>query len=146
VLRRRLNAPFALSDDFVNAIRGDAGAPFGPGDFARLFQALRIAVNDELAQLTAALPALRDALEVEGAWGSSPTHSGEDRIVKHLFRDWARACVCPPGSPSARCRGHPLGRVLTKKPIVAGAAEVAENIRARSAQFPRLRDGAALVR
>ena len=137
VLRRRLNASFALSDDFVNAIRATLGPRSGPGDFARLFQALRIAVNDELAQLTAALPALRDALEAGGGGrlGGIPYRSGEDRIVKHLFRDWARACVCPPRQPICTCRGHPLGRVLTKKPIVADAAEVAENIRARSAQF-----------
>jgi len=143
VLRRRLNASFALSDDFVNAIRATLGPRSGPGDFARLFQALRIAVNDELAQLTAALPALRDALEVGGRLGVITYHSGEDRIVKHLFRDWARACVCPPRQPVCTCRGHPLGRVLTKKPIVAGAAEVAENIRARSAQFRAFETGGA---
>jgi len=143
VLRRRLNAPFALSDDFVNAIRATLGPRSGPGDFARLFQALRIAVNDELTQLTAALPALRDALDVGGRLGVITYHSGEDRIVKHLFRDWARACVCPPRQPVCTCRGHPLGRVLTKKPIVAGAAEVAENIRARSAQFRAFETGGA---
>ena len=143
VLRRRLNASFALSDDFVNAIRATLGPRSGPGDFARLFQALRIAVNDELTQLTAALPALRDALDVGGRLGVITYHSGEDRIVKHLFRDWARACVCPPRQPVCTCRGHPLGRVLTKKPIVAGAAEVAENIRARSAQFRAFETGGA---
>jgi len=135
VVRRRLNAPFAVSDDFVNAIRAKLGPRSGPGDFARLFQALRIAVNDELEQLTAALPAFRDALVPGGRLGVITYHSGEDRIVKHLFRDWARTCICPPRQPICTCRGRALGRVLTKKPIVADAAEVAENVRARSAQF-----------
>ena len=135
ILRRRLTAPFAVSDDFVNAIRAKLGPRSGPGDFARLFQALRIAVNDELGQLTAALPEFRDALVPGGRLGVITYHSGEDRIVKHLFREWARECVCPPRQPICTCRGRALGRVLTKKPIVADAAEVAGNVRARSAQF-----------
>ena len=137
VVRRRLTGPFAVSDDFVNAIRAKLGPRSGPGDFARLFQALRIAVNDELAQLAAALPAFREALGPQGGGrlGVITYHSGEDRIVKHLFREWARACVCPPGQPICTCRGRALGRVLTKKPIVADAVEVAGNVRARSAQF-----------
>jgi 16S rRNA (cytosine1402-N4)-methyltransferase len=135
ILRRRLTAPFAVSDDFVNAIRAKLGPRSGPGDFARLFQALRIAVNDELGQLTDALPEFRDALVPGGRLGVITYHSGEDRIVKHLFREWARECVCPPRQPICTCRGRALGRVLTKKPIVADAAEVAGNVRARSAQF-----------
>jgi len=62
-------------------------------------------------------------------------HSGEDRIVKNTFRDWSRSCVCPPGQPVCTCRGHPLGRVLTKKPVRAGAEELRANPRARSARF-----------
>jgi 16S rRNA (cytosine1402-N4)-methyltransferase len=141
VLRRRLTAPFAVSDDFVNAIRAKLGPRSGPGDFARLFQALRIAVNGELEQLAAALPAFRDALVPGGRLAVITYHSGEDRIVKHLFREWARECVCPPRQPVCTCRGRPLGRVLTKKPIVADAAEVAGNVRARSAQFRAFETG-----
>jgi len=135
IVRRRLTGPFTVSDDFVNAIRAKLGPRSGPSDFARLFQALRIAVNDELGQLSAALPAFRDALVPAGRLGVITYHSGEDRIVKHLFREWARECVCPPRQPVCTCRGRALGRVLTKKPIVADAAEVAGNVRARSAQF-----------
>jgi len=135
IVRRRLRGPFGQSDDFVNAIRATLGPRSGPGDFARLFQALRIAVNDELGQLTAALPEFRDALVPGGRLGVITYHSGEDRIVKHLFREWAKACICPPRQPICTCRGRALGRVLTKKAIVAGAAEVAGNVRARSAQF-----------
>ena len=135
VIRRRLSAPFGVSDDFVNAIRAVLGPRSGPSDFARLFQALRIAVNHEIDSLVAALPALRDALVPGGRLGVITYHSGEDRIVKNEFRDWARDCICPPKQPICTCRGRALGRVLTKKPILPGAGEIAVNPRARSAQF-----------
>jgi 16S rRNA (cytosine1402-N4)-methyltransferase len=135
IVRRRINAPFVVSDDFVNAIRAVLGPRSGPPDFARLFQALRIAVNDELESLTAALPALRDALEPGGRLGVITYHSGEDRIVKHAFREWSRDCICPPKQPVCTCRGRALGRVLTKKPIYPSTGEIAANSRARSAQF-----------
>jgi 16S rRNA (cytosine1402-N4)-methyltransferase len=135
VLRRRRSAPFLVSDDFVNAIRATLGPRSGPAEFARLFQALRIAVNGELDQLAAALPALRDALAPGGRLGVITYHSGEDRIVKHQFREWSRSCICPPRQPVCTCRGRALGRLLTKKPIVPDAAEVATNPRARSARF-----------
>ena len=135
IARRRLTAAFVVSDDFVNAIRAVLGPRSGPSDFARLFQALRIAVNDELDALGAALPALRDAREPGGRLGVITYHSGEDRIVKHAFREWARDCICPPRQPVCTCRGHALGRVLTKKPLTPDATEIAGNPRARSAQF-----------
>jgi len=135
VVRRRLSAPFAISDDFVNAIRAVLGPRSGPPDFARLFQALRIAVNDEIAALDAALPALRDALVPGGRLGVITYHSGEDRVVKNAFRDWARDCICPPKQPVCTCRGRALGRVLSKKPILPDPREIAVNPRARSAQF-----------
>jgi 16S rRNA (cytosine1402-N4)-methyltransferase len=135
IVRRRLSAPFAISDDFVNAIRAVLGPRSGPPDFARLFQALRIAVNGELDTLAAALPALRDALIPGGRLGVITYHSGEDRIVKNEFREWGRACICPPRQPVCTCRGRALGRVLTKKPIVPDAREIASNPRARSAHF-----------
>ena len=135
IVRRRLNAPFAISDDFVNAIRRVLGPRSGPPDFARLFQALRIAVNEELDSLAAALPQLRDALAPGGKLGVITYHSGEDRIVKNAFREWGRDCICPPRQPVCTCRGRALGRVLTKKAIVPDSQEVAANPRARSAQF-----------
>jgi 16S rRNA (cytosine1402-N4)-methyltransferase len=135
VVRRRLSVPFAISDDFVNAIRAVLGPRSGPPDFARLFQALRIAVNDEIAALDAALPALRDALVPGGRLGVITYHSGEDRVVKNAFRDWARDCICPPKQPVCTCRGRALGRVLSKKPILPDPREIAANPRARSAQF-----------
>jgi 16S rRNA (cytosine1402-N4)-methyltransferase len=135
VIRRRLREPFVISDDFVNAIRAVLGPRSGPPDFARLFQALRIAVNDELASLESALPGLRDALVPGGRLGAITYHSGEDRIVKHTFREWSRDCICPPRQPVCTCRGHALGRVLTKKPVVPEPREIGDNPRARSAQF-----------
>ncbi len=135
IVRRRLNAPFLISDDFVNAIRAVLGPRSGPPDFARLFQALRIAVNDELAALTVALPAFRDALVPGGRLGVITYHSGEDRIVKNEFREWARECICPPRQPICTCRGRALGRVLTKKALSPAPDEIASNPRARSAQF-----------
>jgi len=135
IVRRRLTAPFAISDDFVNAIRAVLGPRSGPSDFARLFQALRIAVNQEIETLVAALPALRDALVASGRLGVITYHSGEDRVVKHAFREWARDCICPPKQPVCTCRGRALGRVLTKKPILPESGEIAVNPRARSAQF-----------
>jgi 16S rRNA (cytosine1402-N4)-methyltransferase len=135
ILRRRLNAPFAISDDLVNAIRAVLGPRSGPSDFARLFQALRIAVNEELDALATALPQLRDMLEPGGRLGVITYHSGEDRLVKNAFRDWAKSCICPPRQPICTCRGRALGRVLTKKPVVPDSIEIAANPRARSAQF-----------
>jgi 16S rRNA (cytosine1402-N4)-methyltransferase len=135
IVRRRLTGVFAISDDFVNAIRAVLGPRSGPSDFARLFQALRIAVNSELDTLVTALPLFRDALVPEGRLGVITYHSGEDRIVKHEFREWGRDCICPPRQPICTCRGRALGTVLTKKPIMPDASEVAANPRARSAQF-----------
>jgi 16S rRNA (cytosine1402-N4)-methyltransferase len=135
VVRRRDRKPFELSDDFVNAIREVLGPRAGPPMFARLFQALRIAVNGELEQLETALPALRDALVPGGRLGVITYHSGEDRIVKHAFRDWAKTCVCPPGQPACTCRGHALGHVLQRRGVRPSGSEIAANPRARSATF-----------
>jgi 16S rRNA (cytosine1402-N4)-methyltransferase len=135
IVRRRERARFTASDDLVNAIRATLGPRSGPSEFARLFQAVRIAVNDELAGLARALPAFRDALEQGGGLGVITYHSGEDRLVKLAFREWASACVCPPQMPICICRGRPLGRVEPRKPIVSAAEEIASNPRARSAKL-----------
>ena len=133
--RRRETGPMRSSDDLVNAIRAALGPSSGPSDFARLFQALRIRVNDELGRLTRALPAYRDRLSPGGLLAVISYHSGEDRIVKHAFREWARTCVCPPAYPMCVCRAQALGKVVTRKPIVPCDAELASNPRARSARL-----------
>ena len=135
ITRRRNRKPMRVSDDLVDAIRGALGARSGAGDFARLFQAVRIAVNDELGSLERALPLLRDRLEPGGLMAIISYHSGEDRLVKHAFREWASACICPPRQPVCTCRGRPLGRLAPRKPIVPDAGETAANPRARSAHL-----------
>ena len=135
ITRRRETRPFETSDDFVGAIRGALGARSGPGDFARLFQALRIAVNDELPGLERALPALRDRLRPGGTFAIIAYHSGEDRLVKHAFREWSAACVCPSWMLKCQCRGQPLGELLTRKAVLASTDEIARNPRARSAKL-----------
>jgi 16S rRNA (cytosine1402-N4)-methyltransferase len=133
IVRRRSTEGFSSSDQFVNAIRAVLGPRSGPGDFARLFQAVRIEVNGELEGLSRALPAMRDALAPGGRLAVISYHSGEDRIVKHAFQDWCRKCICPPEVPICTCRGRALGRLDPKKSVRPSEAEIATNPRARSA-------------
>ena len=135
IVRRRGRQRFTTSDDLVNAIRATLGAKAGPSEFARLFQAVRMAVNDEADQLEHALTGFRDALKPGGRLSIITYHSGEDRLVKQAFREWARDCICPPGLPICICRGHPLGTVEPRKPILPGPEELAANPRARSAKL-----------
>ena len=139
IARRRQRTPFTTSDDLVNAIREVLGSRSGPGDFARLFQAVRIAVNDEVPALERALPLLRDTLAPGGMLAVISYHSGEDRVVKHAFREWSRSCVCPPGTPRCVCRGRPLGKSVPPRGITPGAEEIAANPRARSARLRSFR-------
>lgn len=142
IVRRRENRPFATSDDLVNAIRGALGARTGPGDFARIFQGIRIAVNDELGSLERALPILRDMLEPNGAIAVIAYHSGEDRIVKTLMREWSRDCVCPPKQLQCTCGGRALGTLINRKAIKTSPAEISRNPRARSARLRAWRSAA----
>ena len=142
IVRRRGNRPFAISDDLVGAIRGVLGPRSGAPDFARLFQAVRIEINDELAGLARALPALRDRLEPGGVMAVIAYHSGEDRIVKGAFREWSTECTCPPRQPVCTCRGRALGQLVTRRAITAAPAEVATNQRARSARLRAWRSAA----
>lgn len=142
IVRRRGNRPFETSDDLVGAIRAVLGSRSGAADFARLFQAVRIAVNDELPGLERALPALRDRLTPGGTLVVIAYHSGEDRIVKNAFRQWSAACICPPRQPMCTCRGQPLGTTITRRAITASEDEVARNPRARSARLRAWRSAA----
>jgi 16S rRNA (cytosine1402-N4)-methyltransferase len=135
IVHRRDRKPMHVSDDLVDAIRGAFGARMGPGDFARLFQAVRIAVNDELTMLENALPLLRDKLKPGGRLAVIAYHSGEDRLVKHTMREWSSSCICPPKQLQCTCRGKSLGELLTKRAVTAGAKETAINPRSRSARL-----------
>ena len=133
IVRRRASRPFRVSDDLVGAIRAVLGPRSGPSQFAPVFQAIRIAVNDELGALERALPRLRQRLEPGGVVAVISYHSGEDRLVKHAFAEWSAACICPPRQPVCTCRGRPLGETVTRKPVRPTAAESQDNPRARSA-------------
>ncbi len=141
IVKRRDRRPFATADDLVDAIRAVLGPRSGAPDFARIFQAIRIAVNDELHSLELALPVLRDRLRPDGILAIISYHSGEDRLVKHAFREWSAACVCPPKQAVCTCRGKPLGTTITRRAITPGDDEVAANVRARSARLRAWRLG-----
>jgi 16S rRNA (cytosine1402-N4)-methyltransferase len=135
VVEMRTEAPFATSDRLVGAIDRALGPRTETADRARIFQALRIAVNREIEALEAALDRFREALAPGGVLAVIAYHSLEDRLVKNAFRDWSRSCVCPPGLPVCRCRGRALGETLTRRPVSASPEEVAANPRARSARL-----------
>ena len=133
IVRRRATRPFETSDDLVDAIRAVLGPRSGPPQFAPLFQAVRIAVNDELGVLERSLPQLRDRLTPDGVIAVISYHSGEDRLVKHAFAEWSADCICPPKQPMCTCRGSALGKTVTRKPVRPTAEESHHNPRARSA-------------
>lgn len=133
VVRQRDETPFRTSDDLVGALTRVLRRPAEHQEKARVFQALRIAVNQEMEALERALERIRESLNAGGVLVVIAYHSLEDRMVKHAFREWSRSCVCPPGFPICTCRGRALGTTLTRKPVRPGEAEVAENPRARSA-------------
>ncbi len=133
VVGRRRNRPFRTSDDLVAALSGALGRSPSMREKARVFQALRIAVNRELDLLTETLPGIRDALTPHGVMAVISYHSLEDRIVKRAFREWSRDCVCPPGLPICTCRGKALGAPLFSGPRRPGSEEVERNPRSRSA-------------
>jgi 16S rRNA (cytosine1402-N4)-methyltransferase len=142
VVRRRDRKPMRVSDDLVDAIRGAFGARTGPSEFARFFQAVRIAVNDEIGSLGRALPLLRDRLEPRGLLAVIAYHSGEDRLVKHAMREWSAACICPPRQLQCSCRGKPLGELVTKRALTASSEETTMNPRSRSARLRAWRSAA----
>jgi len=124
-------AEFAeLCDTVVGRAR--KGAPPAP---TLCFQALRIAVNDELGELERALEAAVDILRSGGKIAVISFHSLEDRIVKDYFRRLASECLCPPGLPVCVCGHKPSLRILTRKPIVASEEETRTNKRASSAKL-----------
>lgn len=101
----------------------------------RTFQALRIAVNEELASLEQGLDAAVTLLKPGGRGVVISFHSLEDRIVKQMFRGMATGCICPKDLPVCACQHKPHVKILTGKPVVAAADEIAENPRSRSAKL-----------
>ncbi len=101
----------------------------------RSFQAIRIAVNDELGEVERLLDGALDALDAGGRLAIISFHSLEDRLVKTAFGDWARGCTCPPDFPVCVCGKTPKVRLIGKRPITAGDEELDRNPRARSARL-----------
>lgn len=138
IARRRRRRPFTRTGELVDVIRAAIPTParFGDGHPAkRVFQALRIAVNDELRQLEEGLPAALEVLRSGGRLAVISFHSIEDRIVKRFLRDQARGCSCPPELPLCVCGREPRVRILTPKALRPSAREVAFNPRASSARL-----------
>jgi 16S rRNA (cytosine1402-N4)-methyltransferase len=136
--RRRKQRPFERTGDLVDTIRAAIPAParFGDGHPARrVFQALRIAVNDELEALETVLPSALEMLRPGGRLAVISFQSLEDRIVKHYLRERARGCTCPPDFPVCVCGHEPEMRVLTPRPIRPSAREAALNPRSASARL-----------
>jgi 16S rRNA (cytosine1402-N4)-methyltransferase len=142
VVKRREREPFRTSDQMVAAMHVVLGRPASTRDKARVFQALRIAVNRELERLSEGLERIRDVLRGGGVLVVIAYHSLEDRIAKRAFREWSRSCVCPPELPVCGCRGRPLGETLTRSPVIPDDAETARNSRARSARLRAWRKAA----
>jgi 16S rRNA (cytosine1402-N4)-methyltransferase len=101
----------------------------------RTFQALRIAVNDELGALERVLPQAVELLKPRGRLAVISFHSLEDRIVKQFFQQESRDCICPPEQPVCTCRHKATIHIITKKPITPSLVEIDENPRARSAKL-----------
>jgi 16S rRNA (cytosine1402-N4)-methyltransferase len=138
IVRRRSERPFERTGELVDVIKSAIPAPrrFGDGHPAkRVFQALRIAVNDELESLERALPAALAMLRPGGRICVISFHSLEDRIVKRFFAAQARGCTCPPELPICVCGKEPTLRLLRRKAVRPSPHETAENPRAASARL-----------
>jgi 16S rRNA (cytosine1402-N4)-methyltransferase len=138
ILRTRTEHPFETTGELVDTIKSSIPAParFGEGHPAkRVFQALRIAVNDELGSLEAALPAALAMLRPGGRLAVISFHSLEDRIVKQFLREKERGCTCPPDFPVCVCGHEPELRAIERRPVRPSAAEIAANPRSSSARL-----------
>ncbi len=136
IVETRRRTPLRSAADLLALIaetRVGGGRRHHPGTL--VFQALRIAVNDEIQALEEGLEAAIEALRPGCRLVVIAYHSLEDRIVKNRFRDAAKGCSCPPGSPVCICSGTQRLRVLTKRPVQSDAEETRANPRARSARL-----------
>jgi len=136
IIRHREESPLQTTGQLsrlVCRVIGDRGARIHPA--TRTFQALRIAVNDELGQLERFLEPAARALRPGGRIAVISFHSLEDRIVKHTLRRLTGRCTCPPDLPVCRCNPQRVVNVLTTSPVRPDEIEIAENPRARSARL-----------
>jgi len=138
IVRRRAEEPLRTTQQLVDTVVSAIPAPaaFAGGHPAkRTFQALRIAVNDELGQLDRGLPVAWDVLAPGGRLGIIAFHSLEDRRVKRFLADRARGCVCPPEVPVCGCGREPEAELLTRRAVMPTPGEIADNPRSKSARL-----------
>jgi 16S rRNA (cytosine1402-N4)-methyltransferase len=138
IVKRRREREFDRTGDLVEVVKAAIPAParFGEGHPAkRVFQALRIEVNDELGALGRALPAALEMLRPGGRLGVIAFHSLEDRLVKQFLRKQEQGCTCPPDFPVCVCGREPAMRATPRRAIRPTAAEIARNPRAQSARL-----------
>jgi len=138
IVKRRAKQSFERTGDLVEVVKQAIPAParFGEGHPAkRVFQALRIEVNDELGAVERALPAAAEMLRSGGRLGVISFHSLEDRIVKQFLRKQEQGCTCPPDFPVCVCGSTPTMRATPRRAIRPTAAEIARNPRAQSARL-----------
>lgn len=136
IVAHRLEEPLTTTRELAELVRDAVPGGRRPSKIhpaTRVFQALRIYVNDELGQIERGVEAGISLLKPGGRLVVISFHSLEDRIVKHLFREKAKGCICPPRLPVCHCNNFPIVKVLTRKGIRAGVAEVEQNARSRSA-------------
>jgi 16S rRNA (cytosine1402-N4)-methyltransferase len=138
IVRLRRREPITMTQQLVDAIKSGMPVPaqFAGGHPARrTFQALRMAVNDELGQLDAALPAAWQVLATDGRLAAISFHSLEDRRVKRFLAERARGCVCPPELPVCVCGHEPEAELLTRRAVAPTPGEIAANPRSKSAHL-----------
>jgi 16S rRNA (cytosine1402-N4)-methyltransferase len=136
IVETRKDAPIKTSADLLRVIKDariGGGRKHNPATL--VFQALRIAVNDELGALREGLEAATRVLRPGGRLVVIAYHSLEDRIVKHTLRAAAKGCTCPPATPICICGGSITLRVITRRPIQPEASEIENNPRARSGKL-----------
>ena len=138
IVRERAETPITTTFRLVDIIKG--AVPKAKWDerihpATRTFQALRIAVNTELESLERGMRAALDLLKPGGRGVIISFHSLEDRIVKHIFKEYAEGCTCPRQLPICACGNQPRVKILTSRPVAATAAETDKNPRARSAKL-----------
>ncbi len=138
IVRARGRQPIATTHELVDVIVGAIPAParFAGGHPAkRVFQAIRIAVNDELDQLDEALPLAWGALRRDGRFAGISFHSLEDRRVKRFLAARAQGCICPPDLPVCVCGHEPEAELLTRRAVAPTPGEIADNPRSKSARL-----------
>jgi len=135
IISRRQKAPLQTSDDLMAVVYKIFRRAPKNSEKARIFQALRISINDELGCLERGLKRIRMDLNSGGCLAVITYHSLEDRIVKRSFREWSKSCICPPKFPICNCRGEALGNIPVPKGITPSDLEIKENPRARSARL-----------